>query len=67
MITLHSFAISILCVAGHHSIAVGLRELSYRPFARPLDLIGLPLPATPHDHQDFESALHHGQTPQMPD
>lgn len=42
MATLRSFAISILRTAGHHSIAAGLREVSYTPFTRPLDLIGLP-------------------------
>lgn len=42
MATLRSFAISTLRAAGHHSIAVGLREVSYMPFTRPLDLIGLP-------------------------
>lgn len=42
MATLRSFAISTLRTAGHHSIAAGLRELSYTPFTRPLDLIGLP-------------------------
>ncbi|MGW1365276.1 ISAs1 family transposase [Streptomyces chartreusis] len=42
MATLRSFAISTLHTAGHHSIAAGLRELSYTPFTRPLDLIGLP-------------------------
>jgi predicted transposase YbfD/YdcC len=42
MATLRSFAISTLRTAGHHSIAAGLREVSYAPFTRPLDLIGLP-------------------------
>ncbi|MEU9387713.1 ISAs1 family transposase, partial [Streptomyces sp. NPDC048279] len=42
MVTLRSFAISTLRTAGHHSIAAGLREVSYTPFTRPLDLIGLP-------------------------
>jgi hypothetical protein len=42
MATLRSFAISILRTAGHHSIAADLREVSYTPFTRPLDLIGLP-------------------------
>jgi hypothetical protein len=42
MATLRSFAISTLRAAGHHSIAAGLREVSYMPFTRPLDLIDLP-------------------------
>lgn len=42
MATLRSFAISTLRAAGHRSIAAGLREVSYQPFTRPLDLIGLP-------------------------
>ncbi|AWW43502.1 transposase [Streptomyces cadmiisoli] len=42
MATLRSFAISTLRTAGHHSIAAGLREVSYTPFTHPLDLIGLP-------------------------
>ncbi|WP_107059173.1 hypothetical protein [Streptomyces sp. NRRL B-1347] len=42
MATLRSFAISTLRAAGHHSIAAGLREASYTPLTRPLDLITLP-------------------------
>ncbi|MFF7987561.1 hypothetical protein ACFZDK_52360 [Streptomyces sp. NPDC007901] len=42
MATPRSFAIGILRTAGHHSIAAGLREVSYTPFTRPLDLIGPP-------------------------
>ncbi|MFI7360321.1 hypothetical protein ACIBTP_41250 [Streptomyces avidinii] len=42
MATLRSFAISTLRSAGHASIAAGLREVSYTPFTRPLNLIGLP-------------------------
>lgn len=42
MATLRSFAISTLRAAGHRSIAADLREVSYQPFTRPLDLIGLP-------------------------
>ncbi|WP_436319330.1 ISAs1 family transposase [Streptomyces nigra] len=41
MATLRSFAISTLRATGHRSIAAGLREVSYMPFTRPLDLIGL--------------------------
>jgi predicted transposase YbfD/YdcC len=41
MATLRSFAISTLRAAGHRSIAASLREVSYAPFTRPLDLIGL--------------------------
>ncbi|MCX4775291.1 ISAs1 family transposase [Streptomyces sp. NBC_01264] len=43
MATLRNFAINILRDAGHHNIAAGLREVSYKPFTRPLDLLGLPL------------------------
>jgi predicted transposase YbfD/YdcC len=41
MATLRSFAISTLRAAGHRGIAASLREVSYAPFTRPLDLIGL--------------------------
>ncbi|WP_260696016.1 transposase [Streptomyces sp. IB201691-2A2] len=41
MATLRSFAINQLRVAGHPNIAAGLREMSYQPFHRPLDLLGL--------------------------
>ncbi|MFD9418826.1 ISAs1 family transposase [Streptomyces goshikiensis] len=43
MATLRNLAINTLRDAGHHSIAAGLREVSYTPFTRPLDLLGLPL------------------------
>ncbi|MET9324991.1 ISAs1 family transposase [Streptomyces sp. NPDC003038] len=43
MATLQNLAINTLRDAGHHNIAAGLREVSYTPFARPLDLLGLPL------------------------
>ncbi|MFD1313536.1 hypothetical protein, partial [Streptomyces kaempferi] len=33
--------INTLRDAGHRSIAAGLREVSYTPFTRPLDLLGL--------------------------
>jgi hypothetical protein len=39
------------------SIAASLCEISYAPFTRPLDPVGLLWPAAPRDHQDFESAL----------
>ncbi|AWW43638.1 ISAs1 family transposase (plasmid) [Streptomyces cadmiisoli] len=42
MATLRSFAISTLRTAGHRGIVSGLREISYTPFTRPLNLIGLP-------------------------
>ncbi|MEU9002207.1 ISAs1 family transposase [Streptomyces sp. NPDC048551] len=42
MATLRNLAINTLRDAGHHSIAAGLRENSYTPFTRPLDLLGLP-------------------------
>jgi hypothetical protein len=41
MATLRSFAISQLRAVGHTNIAAGLREMSYEPFRRPLDLLGL--------------------------
>ncbi|MFF7580978.1 transposase [Streptomyces sp. NPDC008061] len=41
MATLRNFAITTLRAAGHPSIAAGLRETSYAPFARPLDLLDL--------------------------
>jgi hypothetical protein len=41
MATLRSFAINQLRTAGHANIAAGLREMSYKPFTRPLALIGL--------------------------
>jgi predicted transposase YbfD/YdcC len=42
MAMLRNLAISTLRAAGHHSIAAGLREVSYQPFTRPLDLLELP-------------------------
>jgi len=39
---------------GHHSIAAGLRDVSYEPFTRSLDLLRS---AHHRDHRDFESAL----------
>jgi predicted transposase YbfD/YdcC len=41
MATLRSFAINQLRTAGHTNIAAGLREMSLRPFERPLTLLGL--------------------------
>lgn len=41
MATLRSFAINVLRAAGHANIAAGIREVSYAPFRRPLDLVGL--------------------------
>ncbi|MEU0664199.1 transposase [Streptomyces lavendulocolor] len=41
MATLRSFAINQLRTAGHTNIAAGLREMSLRPFERPLNLLGL--------------------------
>lgn len=43
MATLRNLAIRTLRDAGHHSIAAGLREVSYAAFTRPLDLLGLSL------------------------
>ncbi|WP_444545301.1 ISAs1 family transposase [Streptomyces candidus] len=42
MATLRNLAMNTLRDAGHHSIAAGLREVSYTPFVCPLDLLGLP-------------------------
>ncbi len=39
MATLRSFAINHLRNAGHTNIAAGIREMSYEPFIRPLDLL----------------------------
>jgi hypothetical protein len=45
MATLHSFAINQLRAAGHTNIAAALRDMSYDPFYRPLDLLGIAGPA----------------------
>jgi hypothetical protein len=42
MATLRNLAIDSFRGAGHRSIAAGLREASYAPHARPLDLLKLP-------------------------
>ncbi|MGV4985739.1 hypothetical protein ACVB8X_06710 [Streptomyces sp. NRAIS4] len=39
MATLRSFAINHLRAAGHANIAAALRDTSYEPFTRPLDLL----------------------------
>ncbi len=41
MATVRTFAINALRAAGHTNIAAGLREMSYEPFTRPLDLLGI--------------------------
>ncbi|WP_432196768.1 ISAs1 family transposase [Streptomyces sp. bgisy027] len=41
MATLRNLAINRLREHGHTSIAAGLREMSYEPFTRPLDLLGV--------------------------
>ncbi|MFD5513634.1 ISAs1 family transposase, partial [Streptomyces sp. NPDC127051] len=41
MATLRSLAINKLREHGHASIAAGLRDTSYEPFTRPLDLLGI--------------------------
>ena len=41
MATLRNLAINTLNYAGHSNIAAGLRHASYRPFTRPLDLLGI--------------------------
>lgn len=54
MATLRSFAINQLRAAGHPNITAGLREMSYQPFHRPLDLLGLARPATIQDRQTLQ-------------
>jgi len=41
MATLRNLAINTLRDAGYRSITTGLREVSYAPFSRPLDLLQL--------------------------
>ncbi|MGX8904729.1 hypothetical protein ACR820_05725 [Streptomyces netropsis] len=41
MATLRNLAINTLREHGHSSIAAGLREMSYEPFIRPLNLLGI--------------------------
>ena len=41
MATLRNLAINKLREHGHTNIAAGLREMSYEPFTRPLDLLGI--------------------------
>ncbi|WP_404868093.1 ISAs1 family transposase [Kitasatospora griseola] len=41
MATLRNLAINTLRAAGHRNIAAGLRHVSYDPFTRPLDLLGI--------------------------
>ncbi|MFD3842123.1 ISAs1 family transposase [Streptomyces sp. NPDC058642] len=41
MATLRNLAINTLRAAGHRSIAAGIRHVSYEPFTRPLDLLGI--------------------------
>jgi predicted transposase YbfD/YdcC len=41
MATLRNIAINKLREHGHTNIAAGLREMSYEPFTRPLDLLGI--------------------------
>ncbi len=41
MATLRSFAINQLRAAGHNNSAAALRDMSYDPFHRPLDLLGI--------------------------
>ncbi|MEN8655570.1 ISAs1 family transposase [Streptomyces sp. 21So2-11] len=41
MATLRSLAINTLRQAGHSNIAAGLRDMSYEPFTRPLDALGI--------------------------
>ncbi|MFJ8390139.1 ISAs1 family transposase, partial [Streptomyces sp. NPDC094438] len=42
MATFRNLAINTPRTAGYTSIAAGLREISYEPFTRPLDLLKLP-------------------------
>ncbi|MFB7592795.1 ISAs1 family transposase [Streptomyces sp. NPDC056169] len=41
MATLRNLAINALRTAGHRNIAAGLLHVSYEPFTRPLDLLGI--------------------------
>ena len=41
MATLRNLAINTLRQHGHRNIAAGLRHASYKPFSRPLDLLGI--------------------------
>lgn len=41
MSTLRNLAINALRAAGHRNIAAGIRHVSYEPFTRPLDLLGI--------------------------
>ncbi|MEC4019185.1 ISAs1 family transposase [Streptomyces sp. H27-D2] len=41
MATLRSLAINLLRADGHTNIAAGLRHMSYEPFNRPLDILGI--------------------------
>ncbi|MFF3088815.1 hypothetical protein ACFVRB_27790 [Streptomyces nojiriensis] len=41
MSTLRHLAINALRGAGHRNIAAGIRHASYKPFIRPLDLLGV--------------------------
>ena len=47
MATLRNLAINTLREHDHHSIAAGLRHVSYEPFTRPLDLLDISLTSTP--------------------
>jgi hypothetical protein len=41
MATLRNLAINKLRENGHTNIAAGLRKMSYEPFTRPLDILGI--------------------------
>ena len=57
MATLRSFAIDQLRAAGHTNIAAALREMSLRPFERPLTLLGAQPTSTDPRSSDFAIAL----------
>lgn len=42
MATLRNLAINVLRAAGHTNIAAAIREVSYQPFTRPLELLNIP-------------------------
>ncbi|WP_369393339.1 hypothetical protein AB5J72_41670 [Streptomyces sp. CG1] len=42
MASLGNLVINMLCKHGHRIIAAGLRYVSYDPFNRPLELLGIP-------------------------
>ncbi|WP_308303843.1 ISAs1 family transposase [Streptomyces sp. CB02959] len=54
MSTLRNLAINALHAAGLRNIAAGIRHVSYEPFTRPLDLLGIVRPARLQDHRTLQ-------------